>query len=96
MPGSSRRLSTSSRFVVPDAAATGVALGFIDAEIQGEPLAATVAFAKGLVRDGAGVRRTSERGVDPATATAAQGERPQTAVQSPALIVRPVSPEPSA
>jgi len=59
----------------PVDAATGVALGFIDAEIQGEPLAATVAFAKGLVRDGAGVRRTSERGVDPATATAAIIER---------------------
>ena len=29
----------------PVDAATGVALGFIDAEIQGEPLAATVAFA---------------------------------------------------
>jgi hydrophobic/amphiphilic exporter-1 (mainly G- bacteria), HAE1 family len=37
-----------------------------------------------------------KRRATPATATAAEGERPQTAVQSPALIVRPVSPEPSA
>ena len=49
--------------------ATGMKLGFIDAEIQGEMRAATVAFARTLARDGAGVRRTSERSVDPATAT---------------------------
>jgi 3-hydroxyacyl-CoA dehydrogenase len=49
--------------------ATGIKLGFIDAEIQGEVREASVAFARALVRDRAGVRRTSERGVDPATAT---------------------------
>jgi 3-hydroxyacyl-CoA dehydrogenase len=51
--------------------ATGVKLGFIDAEIPGEVRQATVAFARALVRDRAGVRRTSERSVDPATATPA-------------------------
>jgi 3-hydroxyacyl-CoA dehydrogenase len=51
--------------------ATGIELGFIDAEIQGEVREATIAFAKGLLRDHAGVRRTSERSVDPATATPA-------------------------
>jgi 3-hydroxyacyl-CoA dehydrogenase len=52
----------------PVDAATGVKLGFIDAEIHGELLVATLAFARALVRDGAGVRRTSERSVDPKTA----------------------------
>jgi 3-hydroxyacyl-CoA dehydrogenase len=51
--------------------AAGIELGFIDAEIQGEVREATVAFARGLLRDHAGVRRTSERSVDPATATPA-------------------------
>jgi 3-hydroxyacyl-CoA dehydrogenase len=55
--------------------ATGVRLGFIDAEIEGGVHEATVAFAKALIRDGAGVRRTSERSVDPATATPAIVER---------------------
>ncbi len=55
--------------------ATGIELGFIDAEIHGEVREATVAFAKGLLRDHAGVRRTSERSVDQATATAAIIER---------------------
>jgi len=50
---------------------TGVALGFIDAEVQGEVKAATTDFARKLVRDHAGPRRTSERSVDPATATPA-------------------------
>jgi 3-hydroxyacyl-CoA dehydrogenase len=49
--------------------ATAIDLGFIDAEIQGDVLEATVAQARALVVKGAGVRRTSERGVDPATAT---------------------------
>src|SRR5450631_2684680 len=43
--------------------ATGVKLGFIDAEIQGEVRAATIAFARALVRDRAGVRRTAQRSV---------------------------------
>lgn len=54
---------------------TGIALGFIDAEIQGDVRAATVEFAKGLIRSGAGPRRTSERSVDAATATPAIIER---------------------
>jgi 3-hydroxyacyl-CoA dehydrogenase len=51
--------------------ATGMAMGFIDAELHGEVKAATIDFARKLVRDGAGPRRTSEGNVDPATATAA-------------------------
>jgi 3-hydroxyacyl-CoA dehydrogenase len=50
---------------------TGIALGFIDAEVQGEVKAAAIDFARKLVRDHAGPRRTSERSVDPATATPA-------------------------
>jgi 3-hydroxyacyl-CoA dehydrogenase len=50
--------------------ATGMAMGFIDAELHGEVKAATIDFARKLVRDGAGPRRTSEGNVDPATATA--------------------------
>jgi 3-hydroxyacyl-CoA dehydrogenase len=49
--------------------ATAIDLGFIDAEIQGNVLEATVAHARALVAKSAGVRRTSERSVDPATAT---------------------------
>ncbi len=49
--------------------ATAMRLGFIDAEIHGDVRDATVAFAKDLVRKGAGVRRTSERSVDTATAS---------------------------
>src|ERR1700732_2974083 len=51
--------------------ATGVAMGFIDAEVPGAVRAATIAYARQLVRDGAGPRRTSERRVDAATATPA-------------------------
>src|ERR1700730_4348735 len=51
--------------------ATGVAMGFIDAEVSGDVRAATIAYARQLVRDGAGPRRTSERRVDAATATPA-------------------------
>jgi 3-hydroxyacyl-CoA dehydrogenase len=49
--------------------ATGIKLGFIDAEVEGGLRAATIAFARALVRCGTGVRRTSERSVDPKTAT---------------------------
>ncbi len=59
----------------PVDAATGIKLGFIDAEIRGELRAGTIAFARSLIRGGAGVRRTSERSVDPATATPAIIER---------------------
>jgi 3-hydroxyacyl-CoA dehydrogenase len=51
--------------------ATGVAMGFIDAEVSGDVRAATIAYARQLLRDGAGPRRTSERCVDAATATPA-------------------------
>jgi 3-hydroxyacyl-CoA dehydrogenase len=59
----------------PVDAATGIKLGFIDAQIRGDLRAGTIEFARGLVRDAAGVRRTSERKVDPATATPAIIER---------------------
>ena len=59
----------------PVDAAAGIKLGFIDAEIQGEVREASVAFARALVRDGTGVRRTSDRSVDPATAAPAIIER---------------------
>jgi 3-hydroxyacyl-CoA dehydrogenase len=49
----------------------GIAMGFIDAEVAGEVRAATIAYARQLLRDGAGPRRTSDRRVDPATATPA-------------------------
>jgi 3-hydroxyacyl-CoA dehydrogenase len=51
--------------------AAGLSLGFIDAEIHGEVRAATIAIARTLVANKAGPRRTCERSVDPATATAA-------------------------
>ena len=53
----------------PVGVAAAIDLGFIDAEIQGNVLDATVAHARALVAKSAGVRRTSERRVDPATAT---------------------------
>jgi 3-hydroxyacyl-CoA dehydrogenase len=55
--------------------ATAIAQGFIDAEVQGDLRAATIAYARALVRGGDGVRRTSDRSVDPATATPAILER---------------------
>jgi len=55
--------------------ATAIAQGFIDTEVQGDLRAATIAYARALVRGGGGVRRTSDRGVDPATATPAIIER---------------------
>ena len=54
---------------------TAIKLGFIDAEVQGELRAATIAYARALLQSGAGPRRTSERSVDPATATPAIFER---------------------
>jgi len=51
--------------------ATGVAMGFIDAEVSGDLRDATIAYTRQLLRDGAGPRRTSERRVDAATATPA-------------------------
>jgi 3-hydroxyacyl-CoA dehydrogenase len=55
--------------------ATGIALGFVDAEIKGSVRAAALEFARSLIREGAQPRRTAERGVDPATATLAIIER---------------------
>ena len=55
--------------------AAGISLGFIDAEIEGDVRPASVKFAKALLREGAGPRRTSARGVDAATATPAIIER---------------------
>jgi 3-hydroxyacyl-CoA dehydrogenase len=54
---------------------TAMKLGFIDAEVQGELRGATIAYARALLERRAGPRRTSERGVDPATATPAIFER---------------------
>ncbi len=39
--------------------ATGIALGFIDAEISGDVRSGTIEFARALVRDGAGPRPTA-------------------------------------
>ena len=55
--------------------ATAIAQGFIDGQVQGDLRDAAVAYARALVRSGAGARRTSERSVDPATATPAIIER---------------------
>ena len=55
--------------------AIGVAQGFIDAEVQGDLRVATVEYARTLLRSGAGVRRTADRSVDPASATPAIIER---------------------
>ncbi len=58
--------------------AAAIELGFIDASIAGEAREGAVAFAKALLRDGRGVRRTAERSVDAATATPAIIERLRT------------------
>jgi len=55
--------------------AAAIALGFVDAEIQGDVRTATVEFARMLIRDGAGPRRTAERSVDVSTATPSIIER---------------------
>ena len=65
-------LILAARPVDVDAA---LGLGFIDARIQGEVRAATVAFAHSLVENCKGVRRTCDSSVDPATATPAILER---------------------
>ncbi len=53
----------------------GLSLGFLDAEVQGDIRAATISYARGLIEEHNGPRRTSERAVDPATATPAILER---------------------
>jgi 3-hydroxyacyl-CoA dehydrogenase len=50
---------------------TGIGMGFIDAEVPGEVRGATIDYARALAASRAGPRRTSERNVDPATATPA-------------------------
>jgi 3-hydroxyacyl-CoA dehydrogenase len=50
-------------------------LGFLDAQIEGELRAGTIAYTQALVDSGRGARRTSERTVDPMSATPAIRER---------------------
>ncbi len=54
---------------------TGIALGFVDAEISGDVRSGTIEFARALIRDAAGPRRTAQHSVDPQTATPAIIER---------------------
>jgi 3-hydroxyacyl-CoA dehydrogenase len=44
-------------------------LGFLDEVIEGDLRAGAIAYARKLIAEGRGVRRTGERSVDPATAT---------------------------
>ena len=53
----------------PVDAATAVKLGFLDEVVDGELRAATLAYVTRLVAAGRGPRRTSERNVDPASAS---------------------------
>ncbi len=55
--------------------ARALELGFLDAQIQGEVRAGTIAYAQALVESGRGPRRTSERAVDPMSATPVIRER---------------------
>jgi 3-hydroxyacyl-CoA dehydrogenase len=55
--------------------ARALQLGFLDARIEGEVRAGTMAYAQSLLDSGRGPRRTSERAVDPASATPAILER---------------------
>ncbi len=59
----------------PVDAAQALQLGFIDEVIAGDLRAAGLGFARALLAAGSGPRRTSERAVDPNSATAAQIER---------------------
>ncbi len=59
----------------PVDAATAVELGFLDEVVDGELRAAGIDYATGLIAAGRGPRRTSERSVDPASATAEVVER---------------------
>ncbi len=53
----------------PVDAQQAIELGFIDATIAGDVRAGAVAYARQLLQDGRGVRRTGEMSVDAATAT---------------------------
>ena len=55
--------------------ARALELGFLDAQIEGELRAGTIAYAQALVESGRGPRRTSQRAVDPMSATPAIRER---------------------
>jgi 3-hydroxyacyl-CoA dehydrogenase len=55
--------------------AKALELGFLDAAIEGELRAGTIAYAEALVRKGAGPRRTCDLLVDPATAAPSVVER---------------------
>ncbi len=59
----------------PVDAATAVELGFVDAIVSGELRQAAIEYAAGLAAAGRGPRRTSERSVDPSSATPAIIER---------------------
>jgi 3-hydroxyacyl-CoA dehydrogenase len=59
----------------PVGAATAVELGFIDQLVAGELRDAALDYATGLIAAGRGPRRTSERAVDPASATSEVIER---------------------
>jgi 3-hydroxyacyl-CoA dehydrogenase len=59
----------------PVSAAQALEMGFIDAVVDGELRDCALAFARDLLSRGAGARRTSERSVDPATATPAVFEK---------------------
>jgi len=53
----------------PVDAQQAIELGFLDAVIEGDVRAGAVAYARKLLDEGKGVRRTGEMNVDPATAT---------------------------
>lgn len=55
--------------IAPVTAEQAVAMGFVDEILQGDLRAAALDYARQLVASGQGVRRTSERPVDPDTAT---------------------------
>jgi 3-hydroxyacyl-CoA dehydrogenase len=59
----------------PVDAATAVALGFVDAVVDGDLRAAAIDYARSLATRHAGPRRTRDRAVDPASATPAIIER---------------------
>src|SRR5678816_1312133 len=62
----------------PVDAAAAVALGFVDEVVAGDLRAAAIDYARSLAMRHAGPRRTRDRVVDPASATAAIVERLRT------------------
>ena len=55
--------------------ASGIELGLVDAQIEGDFRAGVIAYAESLAKGGRGPRRTCDRTVDPASATPAIIER---------------------